>query len=388
MVQAQVGPRQEDSPHDYPPVLLKTMKRFWLVILSLFTLALIGEPLYAMTPQQKRAKAKEVQMRKKEAEKRKRDIAKRKAAEKKRKAAEKKHKEARRKRLKEGKPLLYVYSYDLRTGEPLPATHVTVQDINAHPAKKPKLSKDTDTKRSRVSKGLPFGKYWAAASRTGYFASDTVFFNHREDEDTVRLSLYPETRLTFTVTDSLTSRPVSANVIVYNSNHERVMQTTSDSLHSLIAVLLDDRNTFYTIDATSPRYYPFHDTIADYTSWPGVVMAPREVKSFVLHNIYFATAKTRILETSEPALNELYQFLSERPKQRIRIVGHTDNIGSDRSNQVLSEGRCMEVKREMTERGIDPERIEIDGRGERDPIVPNDSDDHRQMNRRVEIVLL
>ena len=93
------------------------------------------------------------------------------------------------------------------------------------------------------------------------------------------------------------------------------------------------------------------------------------------------------METSAPALNELYQFLLSRPAQRIRIVGHTDNIGSDRSNQVLSEGRCREVKQAMIDRGIQPERIDVEGRGERDPIVPNDSEDHRQMNRRVEIVL-
>ena len=100
------------------------------------------------------------------------------------------------------------------------------------------------------------------------------------------------------------------------------------------------------------------------------------------------TGKTRILNTSESALQELYQFLSARPNQCIRIVGHTDNIGSDRSNQVLSEGRCNEVKRAMVDRGIKPERIDVEGRGERDPIMPNDTEEHRQMNRRVEIVLL
>ena len=117
-------------------------------------------------------------------------------------------------------------------------------------------------------------------------------------------------------------------------------------------------------------------------------MVPKEIKSFVLHNLYFATGKTHILDSSEPALNELYQFLKARPNQRIRIVGHTDNIGSDRSNQILSEGRCKEVRQAMMDRGISPDRIQTEGRGERDPIVPNDSDDHRQMNRRVEIVLL
>lgn len=368
------------------------MKRLWLIV-SLLMLSMIGEPFVAaqnnrsnQSVQSSQSKQKKLTpaQKKREAAQRKREAAKRKAARK--KAA--KAREAKRKRIKEGKPLLYVYTYSKQTNEPLAAAHVTIQEQNARPNKKPKLSKDTDTKRARVSKGLPVGVYWVAAAKTGYFASDTVFFNHKEDEDTVKLYLYPETRLTFTVTDSMTSRPVAANIVVRNPEGYKVMQTTSDSVHSLLAVLLDDRVPFYTIDAMSPRYFPFHDTIGDFTSYPGVVMSPREVKSFVLHNIYFATGKTRILDTSEQALQELFLFLTSRPEQRIRIVGHTDNIGSDRSNQVLSEGRCTEVKRAMIERGVSPERIEIEGRGEKDPIVPNDSDDHRQMNRRVEIILL
>ena len=358
------------------------MKHLWLIV-SLVLLSLVGEPVYAAQNTRGKQSTQTTQKKLTPAQK-KREAAKKKAE--KKKAA--KAKAAKRKRIKDGKPLLYVYTFNMKTHEPLSATHVTVQDKNARPNKKPKLSKDTDTKRARVSKGLPTGMYWAAAAKTGFFASDTLFFNHKEDEDTVRLYLYPETRLTFTVTDSMTSRPVAANIIVYNAQQQRILQTTSDSLRSLLAVLLDDRVSFYTIEATAPTYYPFHDTIADFTFYRGVKMMPREIKSFLLHNIYFATGKTRILETSEPALRELYEYLITRPDQRIRIVGHTDNIGSDRSNQILSEGRCEEVKRAMIERGIAPERIEISGRGERDPIMPNDSDEHRQMNRRVEIVLL
>ena len=364
MVQAQVGPRQEDSP---ATILLcfRKMKRIWYILLLLVFVA--GEmSCYAMTPAQKRAKAKAKMERKKEAQRRK----------------------AKRKRIKEGKPLLYVYAFDLRSAEPLPSTHITVQDVKAKPNKKPKVSKATDTKKARVQRGLPYGQYWATAAKTGYFASDTVWFTHKEDEDTVKLYLYPETRLTFTVTDSLTGRAVAANVVVRNHEGQKVMQTTSDSLHAVLAVLLDDRIPFYTVDASAPNYFPFHDTIADPTQFGGVIMSPREVKSFVLHNIYFATGKTRILDSSESALNELYQFLVSRPNQRIRIVGHTDDIGSDRSNQLLSEGRCKEVKRAMEERGVNAQRIETEGRGERDPIVPNDDENHRQMNRRVEIVLL
>ena len=102
--------------------------------------------------------------------------------------------------------------------------------------------------------------------------------------------------------------------------------------------------------------------------------------------------KAETISIAEDQFGIFYVDSMDHPERyhgkRIRIVGHTDNIGSDRSNQILSEGRCEEVKRAMIERGIAPERIEISGRGERDPIMPNDSDEHRQMNRRVEIVLL
>ena len=352
------------------------MKKIVSIVLILLSLFLGDMSAYALTPAQKRAKAKARTEQKRAAAKRK--------AERKRAAQ---LKAAKRKRIKDGKPLLYVYSYDLRTGEPMSATHITVQDVNARPNKKPKISKATDSKHARVSKGLPVGTYWAVAAKTGYFTSDTVRFVHREDEDTVKIAIYPETRLTFTVTDSLTSRPVVANVVVRNHERRKVMQTTSDSLHNVLAVLLDDRIPFYTIEATAVDYFPFRDTITDPTYFEGVVMSPKQVKSFVLRNIYFATGKTHILDSSESALNELYQFLLARPNQRVRIVGHTDNVGSDRSNQVLSEGRCEEVKQEMVTRGIAADRIEIEGRGERDPIVPNDSEEHRQMNRRVEVVL-
>ena len=353
------------------------MKRKWIIWLMLLSLCIGGAESYAMTPAQKRAKAKEIQLRKRAAAKRK--------AEKKRAA---KARAAKKKRIKEGKPMLYIYSFDLKTGERLPGTHITLQDSHARPNKKPKLNKATDSKRARVAKPLPAGQYWACASRIGYLPPDTLWINHRADEDSIAVTLYPETRLTFTVTDSLTERPVSANIIVRDASRRTVLQTTSDSIHSLLAVLLDDRIPYYTVDATAIGYFPYCDTITDPSTYKGVVMTPKEVKSFVLHNIYFANGKTRILNSSEPALAELYQFLLSRPRQQIRIVGHTDNIGSDRSNQSLSEGRCKEVRRAMINRGIDPERIKIEGRGERDPIVPNTSEENRQMNRRVEIVLL
>ena len=114
------------------------MRRLWFILLSVFVLSIPGEPLYAApkpaattSAQKKKAAAQK----KRETEQRKRDAARRKAAEKRRKAAEKKHREAKRKRIKEGKPLLYVYSFDKRTGDPLPEDHIKLQDINGLPTK-------------------------------------------------------------------------------------------------------------------------------------------------------------------------------------------------------------------------------------------------------------
>ena len=117
-------------------------------------------------------------------------------------------------------------------------------------------------------------------------------------------------------------------------------------------------------------------------------LSPIHAKRFVLKNLFFATNKTKILPTSEPALQELYGLLHDNPNIRIHIIGHTDDVGKDEYNQTLSEGRAASVKKEMVVRGIDPKRIITSGRGEKDPIVPNDTDEHRQMNRRVEIVIL
>ena len=87
-------------------------------------------------------------------------------------------------------------------------------------------------------------------------------------------------------------------------------------------------------------------------------------------------------------MEDLATFLTENEDVTIRITGHTDNIGSDESNQILSEGRANAVKRDLIKRGIDPERIETEGKGESDPVVDNDTEEGRALNRRVEFTII
>lgn len=116
--------------------------------------------------------------------------------------------------------------------------------------------------------------------------------------------------------------------------------------------------------------------------------ALKEKEKIVISNLFFATAKTTILPESEPALEELYYLLVDNPDLRIKIIGHTDNVGSDASNLKLSEGRAKSVRNNIIMRGIDPSRIEYEGRGESEPIDTNDTEEGRSKNRRVEFEIL
>ena len=71
----------------------------------------------------------------------------------------------------------------------------------------------------------------------------------------------------------------------------------------------------------------------------------------------------------------------------VRVVGHTDNTGSDAINDPLSLRRAESVRGYLADRGVRSDRIEVAGRGSREPLVSNDTAESRAKNRRVEIFL-
>ncbi len=87
-------------------------------------------------------------------------------------------------------------------------------------------------------------------------------------------------------------------------------------------------------------------------------------------------------------LNSVYKYLSNIEYQKIEVVGYTDNIGSKRYNLVLSKRRAMSVADYLIARGIPENLVEIKGMGEENPRYPNDTEQHRALNRRVEITVI
>lgn len=109
---------------------------------------------------------------------------------------------------------------------------------------------------------------------------------------------------------------------------------------------------------------------------------------FTLNSIFFDFDKAVLKPASFPELERVVQFMNENSTIIIEVAGHTDNIGTVPYNQNLSERRANAVKKFLTSKGIDTNRITTIGYGETRPKVSNDDEkDGREINRRVEFVI-
>ncbi|MFN4146927.1 MAG: OmpA family protein [Runella sp.] len=110
--------------------------------------------------------------------------------------------------------------------------------------------------------------------------------------------------------------------------------------------------------------------------------------AIVLNNIFFETGKAALLPESFLELNRIADFLKANPSIATEIAGHTDNVGTDAANQILSQDRANAVRYYLQSRGIQASRLVGKGYGKTQPIAPNTTEAGRQQNRRVEFVIV
>jgi outer membrane protein OmpA-like peptidoglycan-associated protein len=114
----------------------------------------------------------------------------------------------------------------------------------------------------------------------------------------------------------------------------------------------------------------------------------RNDKIEILQQVHFEQAKAVIQEDSFPLLSQVVDAIIKHNIKRVRVEGHTDNRGSKSANQKLSQDRAQAVADFFAKSGIDPSRLEVHGYGDERPIAPNLTAKGRQLNRRVEFVIL
>lgn len=111
-------------------------------------------------------------------------------------------------------------------------------------------------------------------------------------------------------------------------------------------------------------------------------------KSFVLEDCNFETGKADLEEDSYAVIDELVAFLNRKEDVRIELGGHTDNVGSAKSNLILSEARANTVRDYLITKGIDPNRVTAKGYGFTKPLDTNKTEEGRATNRRTEVTIL
>ncbi len=135
------------------------------------------------------------------------------------------------------------------------------------------------------------------------------------------------------------------------------------------------------------------DVIREETVGDNIVLKTSEgtVSMLITGTALFSAGEAELNEEADSVMNRIAGLVAEYPEYNINIKGYTDNvpIATDRfpSNWELSAFRATTVLKYLVSEGIDPVRMTATGYGELMPIVPNDSDENRAKNRRVEFVL-
>ena len=229
------------------------------------------------------------------------------------------------------------------------------------------------------------------------------YFDHNESlslknvkEETGRKNFTMQKSIsTYYVTGIVTSEsdavPLSANIAVSKHNGLLAQETSTDE-NGKYELALSDIGP-YLLEVNSEGYF-FVNTVLQFIEDSTLVIrnfAMTKMESgakMVIENILFNTGKATLLPESFNELNKLVNLLRENPNVKIEVSGHTDNTGSAALNKTLSRNRALTVRNYLISQGIAGERVEYEGYGFDRPIAPNNTEEGRAANRRVEIEIL
>ena len=201
-------------------------------------------------------------------------------------------------------------------------------------------------------------------------------------------------RVVLKVVDAFSQRGVETEVEVVSKKTGARFKAKLKTDAEGNVVLFLKKGDVYEISIT-PRGYTFYSqelSLEEDTTPPQEIVAKvkpleKDLK-MQFHNITFELNSADLKEEAFPVLDQLVKFLKQNPGIKVEISAHTDDLGSEQYNQKLSLRRANAVVEYLKEHGISPDRMIAIGYGESRPLVPNDSDEHRAMNRRVEFKII
>jgi outer membrane protein OmpA-like peptidoglycan-associated protein len=212
----------------------------------------------------------------------------------------------------------------------------------------------------------------------------------------------PATYILATVLDRQTGAPVKASISLTDFEKQQVVfNATTDHTGSFLSCIA--KGSAYALQATADGYLlqserfelrdeftsdePF-EVVLFLEPIPSYVAADTISKPVVLKNILFEFGTDNFLPGSYSELNALVNQLKNRPEGKIRIYGHTDDIGEETDNMQLSRDRAEAVYEYLVDQGIETDRLSFKGFGETRPVASNDTEAGRRQNRRVEFIYI
>ncbi len=197
------------------------------------------------------------------------------------------------------------------------------------------------------------------------------------------------------VHDCATKQTIAATITVSDNATKAVIGVYSPNKTTGKYTIILPAGRNYNIAVEAPMYvfYSKNIDIPELDSYLEIeeeicLEAVNQGASITLRNIFFDFDKATLRRESEIELERLHKFLTDYPKIRLEIAGHTDSDGDDAYNDKLSARRADAVFYYLTEKGIKADRLVTKGYGENQPIATNETEEGRQLNRRTTVTVL
>jgi outer membrane protein OmpA-like peptidoglycan-associated protein len=198
-----------------------------------------------------------------------------------------------------------------------------------------------------------------------------------------------------TIVDKATGKPLEASITIEDLRSGVTVYNANSNATSGRYTLVLEPGRDYSVSIAAPGY--------GFTSRRYAVAANAEYdemkldfslqklgsgNEFALNNIFYDFDSYELRDESRPELDRLVRLMADRPDMRIMVCGHTDSVGGERYNALLSLRRAESVREYLTRvGGVDAARVVVRGYGAQRPAATNETDEGRQLNRRITFVI-
>ncbi len=237
--------------------------------------------------------------------------------------------------------------------------------------------------------------YYTSVRKQGYGLHDIYELRFPTNEEKQTAPKVLVTLVKGSVKDADSNSPLEAKIEIIDNSKNEIISTfkSNSSTGTYIVNLASGKNYGLNVSKEGYLFHSENFNLADTADFQefeiDVLLKKIQVgTTIILKNIFFDYSKSTLQYESFAELDRVAEILTKQPKLKIEISGHTDNQGSLRFNTELSEARAKTVVDYLIGKGISATRLEYKGYAYEKPIAPNNTEEGRSQNRRVEFKIL